>query len=104
MTTAAMERLWEEMHAPLLRVIARRVSDPRDAEDVLQDVMLRIQRQSREIDEFRAPHRNRPRRAARVGRPAAPTADHRRRSRSAVEARKNSGWTVVNADYFKQVT
>jgi RNA polymerase sigma-70 factor, ECF subfamily len=52
MTTAAMERLWEEMHAPLLRVIARRVSDPRDAEDVLQDVMLRIQRQGREIDEF----------------------------------------------------
>jgi RNA polymerase sigma-70 factor, ECF subfamily len=52
MTTAAMERLWEEMHAPLLRVIARRVSDPRDAEDVLQDVMLRVQRQSREMDEF----------------------------------------------------
>jgi RNA polymerase sigma-70 factor, ECF subfamily len=52
MTTAAMEQLWEEMHAPLLRVIARRVNDPRDAEDVLQDVMLRIQRQSREIDEF----------------------------------------------------
>src|SRR3954465_11474802 len=51
MTTAAMEQLWEEMHAPLLRVIARRVSDPRDAEDVLQDVMLRIQRQSREVDD-----------------------------------------------------
>jgi RNA polymerase sigma-70 factor (ECF subfamily) len=51
MTTAAMEQLWQEMHAPLLRVIARRVSDPRDAEDVLQDVMLRIQRQSREIDD-----------------------------------------------------
>src|SRR4051812_25238462 len=49
MTTAAMEHLWREMHAPLLRVIAHRVSDPRDSEDVLQDVMLRIQRQSREI-------------------------------------------------------
>jgi len=52
MTAATMAQLWQEMHAPLLRVIARRVSDPRDAEDVLQDVMLRIQRQSREIDEF----------------------------------------------------
>jgi RNA polymerase sigma-70 factor (ECF subfamily) len=49
MTTAELEQLWEEMHSPLLRIIARRVSDPRDAEDVLQDVMLRIQRQGREL-------------------------------------------------------
>jgi RNA polymerase sigma-70 factor, ECF subfamily len=49
MTTAALEELWHEMHTPLLRVIARRVSDQRDAEDVLQDVMLRIQRHGGEI-------------------------------------------------------
>jgi RNA polymerase sigma-70 factor (ECF subfamily) len=52
MTTATVEDLWREMHAPLLRVIARSVSDPRDAEDVLQDVMLRIHRHSDEMDEF----------------------------------------------------
>jgi RNA polymerase sigma-70 factor (ECF subfamily) len=52
MTTATVEELWHEMHAPLLRVIARRISDPRDAEDVLQEVMLRIHRHSDEMDEF----------------------------------------------------
>jgi RNA polymerase sigma-70 factor (ECF subfamily) len=52
MTAVAMEDVWREMHAPLLRFIARRVSDPRDAEDVLQDVMVRIQRHAGEIDEF----------------------------------------------------
>lgn len=52
MTTAAMEGVWHEMHASLLRFIARRVSDPADAEDVLQDVMLRIQRHAREMDEY----------------------------------------------------
>jgi RNA polymerase sigma-70 factor, ECF subfamily len=51
MTTADLEQLWEEMHSPLLRVIARHVSDPRDAEDVLQDVMLRIQRHGAELDD-----------------------------------------------------
>jgi RNA polymerase sigma-70 factor (ECF subfamily) len=52
MTTAALEDLWHEMHAPLLRFIERRVSDPRDAEDVLQDVMLRIQRHAGDMDDF----------------------------------------------------
>jgi RNA polymerase sigma-70 factor (ECF subfamily) len=52
MTTAAMEDLWDEMHAPLLRLIGRHISDPRDAEDVLQDVMLRIHRHAGEMDEF----------------------------------------------------
>ena len=52
MTPAAMEAVWQEMHAPLLRFIARRVSDPRDAEDVLQDVMLRIHRHAGEMDDF----------------------------------------------------
>ena len=40
MTAAALEAVWHEMHTPLLRFIAHRVSDPRDAEDVLQDVMV----------------------------------------------------------------
>jgi RNA polymerase sigma-70 factor (ECF subfamily) len=52
MTTAALEAVWQEMHAPLLRFIARRVSDPRDAEDVLQEVMLRIHRHAGEIEEY----------------------------------------------------
>jgi RNA polymerase sigma-70 factor (ECF subfamily) len=52
MTTAAVEGIWREMHAPLLRFIARRVADPRDAEDVLQDVMVRIQRHAGAMDEF----------------------------------------------------
>lgn len=52
MTTATVEDLWREMHGPLLRLIARRVSDPRDAEDVLQEVMVRLQRHPREMDEF----------------------------------------------------
>jgi RNA polymerase sigma-70 factor (ECF subfamily) len=52
MTTATVEELWHEMHAPLLRVITRRINDPRDAEDVLQEVMLRIHRHSAEMDEF----------------------------------------------------
>jgi RNA polymerase sigma-70 factor (ECF subfamily) len=52
MTATAMEDVWREMHAPLLRHITRRVSDPRDAEDVLQDVMVRIQRHADEMNEF----------------------------------------------------
>jgi RNA polymerase sigma-70 factor (ECF subfamily) len=52
MTTTATEALWQEMHAPLLQFIARRVGDSRDAEDVLQDVMVRIQRHAGEMDEF----------------------------------------------------
>jgi RNA polymerase sigma-70 factor, ECF subfamily len=52
MTVATTEEVWQEMRAPLLRFIARRVSDPGDAEDVLQDVMLRIQRHAGEMDEL----------------------------------------------------
>ncbi|HEX5619032.1 MAG TPA: RNA polymerase sigma factor SigZ [Solirubrobacteraceae bacterium] len=52
MTTAAVEGVWREMHVPLLRFIARRVADPRDAEDVLQDVMVRIQRHAGAMDDF----------------------------------------------------
>jgi RNA polymerase sigma-70 factor (ECF subfamily) len=52
MSAVTVEDLWREMHAPLLRLIGRSVSDPGDAEDVLQDVMVRIQRHSDEMDEF----------------------------------------------------
>lgn len=52
LTTATVEDLWREMHAPLLRLISRQISDRSDAEDVLQDVMLRIQRHAAEIDRF----------------------------------------------------
>jgi RNA polymerase sigma-70 factor (ECF subfamily) len=36
------ERVWEEFHAPLQQFIRRRISDAATAEDVLQDVFLRI--------------------------------------------------------------
>lgn len=40
--------VWEEFHASLLAFIARRVRDRDSAEDILQDVMLRIHRHARE--------------------------------------------------------
>lgn len=40
---------WRELRAPLAGFIARRVADPQDAEDVLQEVMLRIHRHSDEL-------------------------------------------------------
>ena len=52
MTTAALEDVWRELHMSLLRFIERRVGDPSDAEDVLQDVMLRIHRHAGEMDEY----------------------------------------------------
>jgi RNA polymerase sigma-70 factor, ECF subfamily len=41
--------VWRELREPLAGLIARRVADPQDAEDVLQDVMLRIHRHSDEL-------------------------------------------------------
>jgi RNA polymerase sigma-70 factor (ECF subfamily) len=52
MTPATLEAVWQEMHAPLLRFVSRRVNDPRDAEDVLQDVMVRIQRHADDMDGY----------------------------------------------------
>lgn len=52
MTAAALETVWRDMRAPLLRFIGGRVSDPGDAEDVLQEVMLRIQRHAGEMDDI----------------------------------------------------
>jgi RNA polymerase sigma-70 factor (ECF subfamily) len=41
--------VWHELRGPLAGFIARRVADPQDAEDVLQEVMLRIHRHSDEL-------------------------------------------------------
>ena len=41
--------VWRDLHDPLLAYITRRVA-PSDAEDVLQDVMLRIHRHEHELD------------------------------------------------------
>ena len=38
----ASEQLWETFSAPLQQFILRRVSDPHSAEDILQDVFLKI--------------------------------------------------------------
>jgi RNA polymerase sigma-70 factor (ECF subfamily) len=40
--TVASQQLWETFNAPLLRFIQRRVPDPHSAEDILQDVFLKI--------------------------------------------------------------
>src|SRR5260370_16714967 len=36
------QRVWDEFHAPLQQFIRRRISDEATAEDVLQDVFLKI--------------------------------------------------------------
>jgi RNA polymerase sigma-70 factor (ECF subfamily) len=41
---------WHELRGPLAGFIARRVADPQDAEDVLQEVMLRIHRHADELE------------------------------------------------------
>lgn len=43
------EAIWQDMHGPLLGFIARRVPDRDSAEDILQDVMLRIHRHASEL-------------------------------------------------------
>jgi RNA polymerase sigma-70 factor (ECF subfamily) len=40
--TVASEQLWETFSGPLHQFIQRRVSDPHSAEDILQDVFLKI--------------------------------------------------------------
>lgn len=40
--TTTVEHVWETFHAPLLRFIQGRVSDPAAAEDILQEVFLKV--------------------------------------------------------------
>ena len=42
--------VWRELRGPLAGFVARRVSDPHDAEDVLQEIMLRIHRHGDELE------------------------------------------------------
>lgn len=42
MSIMTTERVWEEFHAPLQQFIRRRISDEATAEDILQEVFLRI--------------------------------------------------------------
>jgi RNA polymerase sigma-70 factor (ECF subfamily) len=44
------EAAWRELHDQLLGYIARRVRTPEDAEDILQEVMLRIHRHSGDLE------------------------------------------------------
>jgi len=43
------EAVWRDLHGPLVGFIARRVSDRDSAEDILQEVMLRIHRHAGEL-------------------------------------------------------
>ena len=45
-----LEAAWRELHDQLLGFIARRVRSREDAEDILQEVMLRIHRSSGELE------------------------------------------------------
>jgi len=44
-----MEAVWRDLHGPLLGFIARRVPDRASAEDILQEVMLRVHRHAEEL-------------------------------------------------------
>lgn len=44
------EMIWRELHDRLLSFIAHRVRTPEDAEDILQEVMLRIHRHSGDLE------------------------------------------------------
>ena len=48
--TVDAARVWEDFHDALLAFIARRVRDRDTAEDILQDVMLRIHRHAGELE------------------------------------------------------
>ncbi len=50
--TPTVENIWNEFAAKLGRFIRARVADPATAQDILQDVFVRLQSQ---IDEFRDP-------------------------------------------------
>ena len=45
-----VEEIWRELHDRMLGFISRRVRRPEDAEDILQEVMLRIHRHAGDLD------------------------------------------------------
>ena len=47
------EQVWDAFHAPLERFIRRRISDEHTAEDVLQDVFLKIHQRMETLNEVR---------------------------------------------------
>lgn len=49
--TPATELIWQELRERLFGFIARRVSTPEDAEDILQEVILRIHRHGDELEQ-----------------------------------------------------
>ncbi len=49
-----LDAVWRDLHAPLLRFITRRVQDRHIAEDILQEVMLRLHRHAGELTEVSA--------------------------------------------------
>jgi RNA polymerase sigma-70 factor, ECF subfamily len=49
-TAPVAEAVWHELHDRLRRFIARRVGSPQDAEDIFQEVMLRIHRHSGDLE------------------------------------------------------
>ena len=48
--TPVADAVWRELHDRLWSFIARRVRSPQDAEDILQEVMLRIHRHSGDLE------------------------------------------------------
>ena len=53
MSFMTTERVWEEFHAPLQLFIRRRISDEEIAEDVLQDVFLKIHQHMDALEDVR---------------------------------------------------
>ncbi len=53
MSTMTTERVWEEFHAPLQQFIRRRISDEDTAEDVLQEVFLKIHQHMETLKDVR---------------------------------------------------
>jgi RNA polymerase sigma-70 factor (ECF subfamily) len=48
--TPTVEEVWHELHDQLLGFISRRVRRPEDADDILQEVMLRIHRHGADLE------------------------------------------------------
>src|SRR5580693_3034897 len=49
LTRAAIEELYERMEKPMFNVVVRRLWDPHEAQDVVQEVFLRLWRNRRRV-------------------------------------------------------